>query len=132
MTNHWRNRVVVACVFIVASQVYEHVTASIPNTDLGMLLYHGSAATVEWVLFLSLPWLLTGKLLYDMQDLSIVCMGINALGWALYMAEQPPLMNDSLIGVLAYVQLWRLLMGDHHARDFIRPHMVRRAAAGRA
>lgn len=124
--NDWRSRIVVAALFWVAMELHAEITASIPNTPEWMLLFHGSAASVELMLVWSLPWLIEGKLCDDMQTLSLVCIVINALGWAAYMARIPPVFFNTLMWGMAYVQWARLCMVDRHDADTLGRDLVRR------
>jgi hypothetical protein len=118
--NDWRFRVVVAAMLYVLADIHDQATIDWPNNSWWMLLYHGSAATLEFLIFLSLPWLLKGKLLHQMQTLSVACICVNFCGFFIYQAKAPPFLNDFLIGVLGYVQYGKLFMGDRNVSDLIR------------
>jgi len=113
--NLLRFRVLFALIGWLAWYVHMYVTATLPNTPEGMLLFHGSAAAVDLFLVYSAPRLLEGKLCDDIQTLCLVSIVGNALGWALYLAYLPPVFYDTFMGMLCYVQLARLFMVDYDA-----------------
>lgn len=124
--NDWRFRLLMAAIGWLAMDIHSDVTANLPNTDMGMLAFHGSAAAVELVLIFCMPWLLEGRLCDDMQTLSLVSMIANALGWALYLASLPPVFYNTFMWGLSCVQLGRLLMVDRHDADTLGCDLVRR------
>lgn len=130
--NNWRYRLVAGALLWVIADIHRQVASGLPNTEEWMLVYHGSAAVCEWMIFMSLPWLLKGKLCTDMQALSQLCIWFNALGWVLYMAYAPPYINNFLLGGMAYVQYGRLFMGDRNVADLIRAGIFWRTDTRRA
>jgi hypothetical protein len=124
--NLLRFRVIFALVLGLAIYIHGEATASLPNTDAGMLLFHGSAATVDFFLLYSVPRLLESQLCDDMQTLCLVSIVGNALGWALYMAEFPPVFYNTFMWGLSYVQWARLFMVDRHDANAVGCDLVRR------
>jgi hypothetical protein len=129
--NCWRSRLIVGVVFWLALDIHAEVTANLPNTPAGMLVFHGSAAAVDFFLLWSTPWLLSGRLCTDMEILCAVSIVGNALGWALYLAYAPPVFFNTFMWGLSYVQWGRLLLPDRHAADSIGFDVLRSAVGGR-
>lgn len=130
--NGWRFRLVLAGIFYVSAKVHEFATASFGNSDEWMLLYHGSAATVDLLLMYCAPWLIQGRLCDDIQATCIASIFVNALGWALYLAYTPPVIYNSLIAGICYVQFARLLFVDRDDADTIGRALLRGLAGGRS
>lgn len=124
--NNWRFRLLVGAIGYMAMDIHSEVTVNLPNTDLGMFIFHGSAAVVEIVLIASMPWLLEGDLCDDMQTLSLVSMCANFIGWLFYVASLPPVFFNTFMWGLCCVQVGRLLMVDRHDADTLGRDLVRR------
>lgn len=124
--NLLRFRILFALVIWLAWYVHSMVSNSLPNTPEAMLVFHGSAATVDLFLLYSVPRLLEGKLCDDTQTLCLVSIVGNALGWALYLAYIPPVFFDTFMWGLGYVQLARLFMVDNHDANTLGCDLVRR------
>ena len=124
--NLLRFRVLFALVVWLAWYVHADVTATLPNTPEAMLLFHGSAATVDLFLVYSAPRFLEAKLCDDIQTLCLVSIVGNALGWAFYLAYLPPVFFNTTMEILGYVQLARLFMVDRHDANDLGCDLVRR------
>lgn len=92
-----------------------------------MLVFHGTAATIDLFLLYSAPRLLEGKLCDDIQTLCLVSIVGNALGWMLYLAYLPPVFFNTFMWGLGYVQLARLFMVDRHDDNTLGCDLVRRS-----
>ena len=130
--NGWRFRMVLALVFYATAKIHEFATSSFGNTDEWMLAYHGSAAAVDLILLYCCPWLVQGSLCDDIQATCIASIVVNALGWALYLAYSPPVIYNSLITGLCYVQFARLLLMDRHDADTVGRAIFCGLAGGRS
>lgn len=124
--NLLRYRIAMAAVLGLAIYIHSQCTAPLPNTDEGMLWFHGSAAAVDFFLLCITPYFFEGQLCDDMQTLSLVSIVGNALGWALYVAEIPPVLFNTFMWGLSYVQWARLFMVDRHDANALGCDMVRR------
>ncbi len=125
--NILRFRVIFALVILLTWYVHLQVTHTLPNTPEGMLLFHGSAATVDLFLVYSAPQLLEGKLCDDTQKLCLASIVGNAVGWAFYLAYLPPVFYNTFMEILGYVQLARLFMVDGHDANTLGSYLVRRS-----
>lgn len=123
--NGWRSRILLVAVMVLAMIVHSLVTASLPNTDEGMLLFHGSAAAVDFILLYSAPRFIAGRLCSDMQTLCLVSIVANLVGWIAYMAYAPPNFYNTFMWSLSYVQYGRILLVDHHGADYLGFGLVR-------
>lgn len=125
--NGWRSRLLVGLVMLLAMRLHAVALADIPNTPAGMLLYHGSAATVDFILLFSAPWLLSGRLCDDVQALNLASIIANFAGWIAYLAYAPPVFYDTFMQGLTYVQFIRLFILDRHGADRLGLDLVRGA-----
>lgn len=123
--NGWRSRFLLVAVMIAAMQVHAFVSVGLPNTDAGMLLFHGGAAAVDFALLYCAPAFVTGRICTDTQTLCLVsCVG-NFVGWIAYMAYAPPIYYNTFMWGLSYVQFGLLLLVDHHGTDHLGFDLVR-------
>lgn len=123
--NGWRRRGGMAALIIVLWAIHTAATAALPNTDIGMLVFHGSAALCDVGLLLVSHKLLHGQLCADTEALLLASIIGNAAGWALYMAYAPPLFYNACMGVLTLAQGLRLLYVDNDDADYLGLHLVR-------
>jgi hypothetical protein len=124
--NNWRNRIATGLLFWLMMQVHSVATANVSNTTGGMLLFHWSAALADYVLMLSLPSLLDGRLCDDIETLCLVSMIVNFIGFIAYLAYAPPVFYNVFMWGLAYVQWGRLLVTDRYDRDNLGHNFIRR------
>lgn len=115
--NWWRRCLALGLVFMATGWAFDKATVGIENTPAAMLLYHGSAATVDLVMFRVTGFFVTAHLQRDIEALCIASIAVNALGWALYLAWTPPTIYNLLIEGLNYVLAIRLFMGDGDVMD---------------
>lgn len=109
-----------------AMLVHSMATGSLPNTDEGMLQFHGSAATVDFMLLYIAPRFIGGRLCDDTQILCLVSCVANFLGFIAYTAYSPPIFYNWFMWGLAHVQFGRILLVDHHGADYLGFDLVRR------
>lgn len=131
MINPWRYRFAVALLILVVMWSHATVTDALPNTPLGMLMFHGSAALCDLILIYSFPSLVKGQLCKDMEALCIASILGNTLGWFAYLAYAPPDFYNCLMWSITYIQWGRLLMADNDDPDFVGRFMVRGNHTGR-
>jgi hypothetical protein len=124
--NTWRSRFIVFAAFWLVMQIHGDVTHCLPNTPGGMLVFHGSAAAVDLFLLYCVPWLLEGRLCDDIQTLCLVSIVANLAGWLLYLAYASPVLYNTFMWGLAYVQWLRILVVDRNDADTLGFHLVRR------
>lgn len=105
-------RIAIAATVVVTGEAFDRMTADLPNTPDGMLLYHGGAAFIDTLLFHGTQYLAKSYLRRDLEYIFIASVAANALGWALYMARTPPFLYDNLVLGLNYALAIRLFMGD--------------------
>lgn len=129
--NSWRSRM--AMLFLILAAMLGHGIAleAIPNTPEGMLLFHGSAALLDWLLLIIAPYLLVGGLSQDTQWLLMASIFGNYVGWGLYMAYMPPVIYNFSMLLLTGVQIMRLFIPDSHDADDSRNDMVRHSDSSR-
>lgn len=129
--NSWRSRV--SMLFMILAAMLGHGLAleEIPNTPEGMLLFHGSAALLDWLLLIIAPYLLVGELSRDTQWLLMASILGNYVGWGLYMAYMPPGIYNFSMLLVTGVQVMRLFIPDNHDADDSRNDMVCHSDSGR-
>lgn len=115
----WRSRLIAAVTLWIAIQVHGYSTGSLPNTPLGMLVFHGSAAVVDMFLLYCAPRLLAGRVCRDFEALCIASMVVNFSGWIAYLAYAPPIFYNVAAWGLSYVQWARLFLVDRHDADHL-------------
>lgn len=128
--NGWRYRVLLALIFALAMWLHSMVMADVPNTDWGMLQFHGSAAAVDLLLLYGSPRFISGNLCDDVQALCLASMIANFIGWIAYTAYAPPIYYDTFMWGLSYVLWGRLLIMDTGDVSNVTPmghYMVRRS-----
>lgn len=98
--------------------IHRQLTGSLENTPVGMLMFHGSAMLVDWLLlWLVAPILLQGRLLDWSQWFLVAFMIGNALGWILYMSYAPPSIYNTYMWVLTVAQWACLFIPDRTDED---------------
>jgi hypothetical protein len=132
--NKLRSRIVLLLLFYATAKAYDAIIPLRPSGEFWDMTYFGFAASVDWFMYRICHRFISGKLLRDIEALCIASIVINALGFALYMAEYPPSIYNWMITGVNYVLAIRLtLMGggdvfhNTHWRD-----MVRSVAGGRS
>lgn len=123
--NGWRSRLMLAAVMALAMWLHSMATASLPNTDEGMLQFHGSAAAVDFLLLYFAPRFVGGRLCDDTQILCLVSCVTNFVGFIAYTAYAPPIFYNGFMWGLAHVQFGRILLVDHHGADYLGFDLVR-------
>lgn len=124
--NGWRPRLTVIALILALMWAHSYATANLPNTPLGMLLFHGTGALADFALLLAIPYWLTGKLCDDSETLLLIVICINAIGWGLYMAYAPPIWYNGCMWGASIAQWLRLLYVDRHDADSVGLDLVRR------
>lgn len=130
--NGWRYRVTFLAALWAAAKIHADMMHPLPNTPLGMLVFHGSAGLIDLILIYCAPTFLSGPLCDDTQTLCLISIVANFLGWLLYLAYAPPAFYNSFMWGLGCVQSVRLFLVDDDASSAIRRGMVRRHDLGRA
>lgn len=125
--NTWRSRASAAAMLFALAETHSAATFDLPNSEVGMLVYHGSAATMDLILIYTLPALLAGKVCDDMQLLCLAFIVVNFVGFLLYMAFSPPIIYNTISWGLAYVQYARLFILDSDHVDSVGGNLVRRS-----
>lgn len=127
----WRSRIAAGMLFYAAMVLHEICTVDLPNSPIGMFVFHGSAALVDLILLYAVPALLAERLCDDMQTLCLVSIVVNFVGWIAYMAYAPPIFYNVISWSLAYVQWGRLLLVDSDDVNHLGFHLVRGSDNGR-
>lgn len=112
--NDWRARSLCALVFFLAMLGYSGITSGLPNTPGGMLVFHGGAAAVDFLLLYCVPYFLNGRLAFLIETSCLVSIIWNFVGWLAYMAYSPPLVYNAAAWGLSYVQWCIILLVDRH------------------
>lgn len=123
--NGWRSRLTLAAVMLTAMCLHSWVTGSLPNTDAGMLQFHGSAAAIDFFLLYSAPRFVSGRLCIDTQILCLISCVTNFVGFLAYTAYAPPTFYNTVMWGISYVQFSRILLVDHHGADYLGFDLVR-------
>lgn len=123
--NTWRRRLALWLAFLITGTAFDMATDGMPSAPLFWLLYYGGAATVDLFMFRITRFFVSKNLERDVEAICIASAAVNALGWALKMAEIPPDFYNSLIAGLNYVLALRLLLGDGNVFNGIN-HCYRR------
>lgn len=125
--NKLRSRIALLLLFYGTAKAYDAIIPLRPEGEFWDMAYFGFAASVDWFMFHVCHRLISGKLLRDIEALCIASIVINALGFALYMAEYPPSIYNWMIAGVNYVLVIRLILmggGDvfnnTHWRDMVR------------
>lgn len=114
----WRARLGMLAIIISIMVAHRLLTDPLANTPGNMLLFHGSAFLLDWLLlWLVAPVLLHGRLLDHSQWLLAAFMAGNAIGWLLYMGYAPPSIYNAYMWVLTAAQWIRLLIPDRTDED---------------
>ena len=129
--NTWQNRVLTALLFFAALWLHAACLEGKPNTPMGMLVFHGSAAMVDLALLRAVPLFLDGNLCDDMQLLCWASIAVNFGGWILYMAYTPPYFYNTIQWILSYIQWGRLFIVDGNNVNRMGLHLVRRLTPNR-
>lgn len=121
MKNGWRFRIAAGLLGFGVAQLHGWLAADVPNTDVGMFIYHWSAGCAEFLLLAAAPYFLQGTLCDRIQYSCVASILANGLGWLAYTAYTPPMYYDFTIGVISCGQILLLLVGGKHV-DF--SHLV--------
>lgn len=116
--NSWRARGLMLSVILGAMIGHWHLTSSLDNNPVDMLLFHGSAMMTDWLLlWLVAPFLLQGRLLDMTQWILVASMVFNAIGWLLYMRYAPPSIYNISMWVLTAAQWICFFIPDRTDED---------------
>lgn len=110
--NSWRSRIFLTLIYLSAMLSHSKLAGDLPNTPEWQGVYHGSAAFSDFFLLMCSTKILRGKLSEDMQDLCVISMTINAVGWFAYLAWISKTSYNFLIDGLSCIQFFRLLFLD--------------------
>lgn len=113
--NTWRVRCLGCASILLTMLVHARATETLPNSPVGMLAFHGSAALLDLLLLIAAPAALHGRLCTDCQRLLLASIIGNFVGWLLYMAYVSPIYYNCCMWALTYAQLLRLFIPDRHA-----------------
>lgn len=125
--NRFRSRLALLFVFLGSAKVFALLISYRAEGEYWDMAYFGSAATVDWFMYHLCHRFISGKLCRDVEALCIAFIVTNALGFGLYMADNPPSLYNWMISGINYVLAIRLtLMGggdvfnNNHWRDLVR------------
>lgn len=110
--NSWRKRAATAVLFAAFMLGHSWLTSGTPNTEHGLLVFHGSAFAAEAVVMVLCPLLLEGRLCSHMQYSCFASMTLNAVGWAAYMLYLPGSFYNWAAWTLTAAQFIRLTLPD--------------------
>jgi hypothetical protein len=120
--NSWRARCLAAAIMLLVMYGHAWATETLPNTPAGMLMFHGSAALLDWLLLCIAPMLLSGRLCNHTQWLCFASICGNFGGWILYMCYAPPNYYDCFMWWLTVAQLVMLFIPDRADEDTTTNH----------
>lgn len=110
--NPLRARIALLLLFWGSAKVFDALITARPPGEYWDMVYFGSAATIDWMMYRASGRFLAGDLLRDVEALCIASIVTNALGFALYMADSPPSIYNWIIKGINYVLAIRLtIMG---------------------
>lgn len=115
--NNWRRRLALGLAFALTGKAFAWVADGLPYAPLFWLLYYGGAATVDLIMYRMVHLFVAGKLQRDIEALCIASVAVNALGWAIVLADSPPDIYNDLIAGLNYALALRLFLGDGNVLD---------------
>lgn len=116
--NTWQNRVLMFLVLALALGGHAACLQGKPNTPIGLLGFHTSAAIVDLILLRCAPLFLQDRLLEDTENLCWLSIAVNFMGWMLYMAYAPPFFYNTAQWILCAIQWGRLfIVDDDNAAD---------------
>ena len=121
----WRARFQMWLLITGMMVIHAAATESLPNTPEAMLMFHGSAALLDWLLLCIAPKLLSGRLCDHTQWLLLTSICGNSAGWILYMRYAPPSYYNSFMWWLTAAQWVRLFIPDRHDADHLWSALVR-------
>lgn len=87
-----------------------HSFIDVPNNPEGLLIYHGASALFDLAAIYIVLELLTGQLARDLCALTLASIGINGLGWVVYLLYLDPIWYDSALTSLIIVSYLRLFV----------------------
>ena len=129
-----RSRLGLLAISLFTGYLFDVAIKHRPVGEYWDMAYFGSAATVDWFMYYVCQRFVSGKLCRDVEALCIASIVTNALGFALYMASQPPTIYNWMIAGINYVFAIRLLFmgrGDvfnySDWRDMVRSVVGRRS-----
>lgn len=119
----WIGRALYAAIIFGITQLHGVFFGSPENSIIGVAVYVCTAAVCNLVAVILAPELLRGKASYDMQRLAYCAIVVNFLSFILYSAKISPVVLNTTITVISYVQLARLIWPSngnlsHHHRRF--------------
>ena len=121
--NSWAARLIYGLALWLAGYMHNELVQNVSNTPAGMLVYHMSAAIMDYALLICASSFLFGRLSETMQTLCMFSMVANFVGWVLYLAYAPPIPYNYAIEALAYAQYAALILvglyGSDRARDYL-------------
>lgn len=118
----WIGRALYAAIIFGVTQLHGEFFGRVENSVTGVAIYVCTAAICNLVAVLLAPYLLRGKASYDMQRLAYCAIVVNFLSFILYSAKISPVVLNTTITVISYVQLARLIWPSngypsyHHRR----------------
>lgn len=125
--NTWRDRLLVGLILLLVQQAHADINEPLPNTQFWALIFYGTAGALEALIALSIPKVLNGSLCDDMQNLAIICISMDAIGFMAYSNGIQTLYYNTAMWVLSCSQWVRLIFVDSdHART-VGTNLVRRS-----
>lgn len=110
--NSWGYRFQLLLVMVLAMAAHGIFTMSSQNTPAGMLVVHGSAALLDWMLAIIVPFFLSGRRCTLVQWAMFASILGNFAGWLLYMHHVSPVYFNSMMWILTVVQCVCILGPD--------------------
>ncbi len=110
--NSWSGRFQLLLVMVLVMSAHSIATVGVANSPAYMLVFHGSAALLDWILAFIVPAYLSGRRCEIVQWLMIGSILGNFAGWILYMNHFPPVYFNALMWTLTVVQCVFILAPD--------------------
>jgi len=116
--NTRRERLYVFLAMSLLQVAHQYLFGDLPNTDEGMLLYHGAAALADFYLIYVASEFLTGELGLQIQCLSLASMVTNAFGYFAYVQYVSHWFYDLTMWGVSGVLIIKLLWIPSHVDTF--------------
>lgn len=110
--NSWRDRLSMMLLMAAVVGAHSVATMGLVNTPAAMLVFHGSAGLLDWMLAMVVPFFLSGRRCTLVQWLMIGSILGNFAGWLLYMHHVSPVYFNVMMWTLSAVQCVCILGPD--------------------
>jgi hypothetical protein len=128
-------RAIIGALVVGAMLLHSLLLDGVPNSPMGMLMFHGSAATFDLALLFACQNILLSDTSFDIEMLCMASILVNFLGWLAYLAYAPSVFYNSATIILTIILAARLLMVSNnggHTKNNSWLSVVRNYCIGRS